>query len=689
MHDDEEQFARPGELYCKLVHYIYGYLGYSKEQYKEKKEKEKEKLKEMRKNFQNKKAELKKIENTHGKNTKRWKRTKKEYEKRKKKYDKTKAKVKQKDFYDAVNFLGLDLKVEEVLIFSGVTAVTIFFSLLSLTFVSFYLLSTNIFRILLVSTVVLPITSFLLFSHYPEILAERRKVKTLAKIPEAVTFLTISMQLTPSLEKAIDFSAENSEEPVSSGLRKILWDVYLRKYSSVEESLVSFAQKWGKWNEDFKMALYAVRESVLENSHEGLERSLDRANRIVIKGTKTKVEKFAASLSTPSMVLFALGILLPIIIGAMLPMFSMSSISSFTSSMSSMKGGSMETVSGQKPNTVLIVLLMDIIFPLAAFSYSYHILGKRPGTTKPPKIPSTLNKRKRMILMIISISVGVSLIITGVYLLHNMGGDHNIRTAYTMPILWGLAVPISLFFFVDTRERKKRREEIIELEDQLPDALFQLGSQMVQGKSLERSLENIAESMGETKVGKFFQKIVSKLQVQGKSLENVFMNKNEILDNYSSNKVVGSMKAVFRASQKNPKDAGKNIIEISSYHKDMQNLEQDIKNDLSSTVDTMKATGTIFAPLVMGVTTSLYILLSDIIGKINSGGASMISAPIFTLIIGIYLIEILITINYFTAGINHGSDTIERRYSIAVTLPIGVLVYTICTLFSQSFMGVV
>ncbi len=689
MHDNQEQYSGPGGLYCKLAHTFYEYFGYSEEQYKEKKEKEKEKLKDLRKRFQNKKAELKKIKNTHGENTNRWKKAKKEFEKRKKKYNKTKAKVEQEDFYDAVNFLGLDLRVEEVLIFSGVSAVMIFFSLLAITFVSFFQLSNNIFRISLVSTVVLPLASFLLLSHYPEILANRRKVKTLAKIPEAVTFLTISMQLTPSLEKAIDFSAKNSEEPVSSGLRKILWDVYLRKYPSVENSLVNFAQKWGKWNEDFKMALYAVRESVLENSHEGLERSLDRANRIVIKGTKTKVEKFASSLSTPSMVLFALGILLPIIIGAMLPMLSMSSITSLTSSMSSIKEGSMETVNNQKSNTVLIVLLMDIIFPLAAFCYSYHILGKRPGTTKPPSIPSTLTKKKRIILTMTSVTIGVSLVITGIFLLYSIGGDNITRTAYAMPILWGISVPISLVFFVDTRERKKRREEILELEDQLPDALFQLGSQMVQGKSLEKSFENIADSMGETKVGKFFRKVVSKLQVQGKSLEDVFTNEDGILENFPSNKVKGSMKAVFRASQKNPKDAGKNIIEISSYQKDMQNLEQDIKNDLSSTVDTMKATGTIFAPLVMGVTTALYILLSDVIGKINSGGADMISAPIFTLIIGIYLIEILIIINYFTAGINYGSDTIERRYSIALTLPIGLAVFTLCTLFSQSFMGVV
>ncbi|MFW6196968.1 MAG: hypothetical protein ACOC5D_06520, partial [Thermoplasmatota archaeon] len=560
---------------------------------------------------------------------------------------------------------------------------------MSITFVSFYRFSTNIFRISLVSTVTLPLISFLLSSHYPEILADRRKVKTLAKIPEAVTFLTISMQLTPSLEKAIDFSAENSEEPVSSGLRKILWDVYLREFSSVEESLVDFAQRWGKWNEDFKMALYAVRESVLENSHEGLERSLDRANRVVIEGTKTKVEKFASSLSTPSMVLFALGILLPIIIGAMLPMFSLSSITSFTTSTSSIESSSMETVSSQKPNTVLIVLLMDIIFPFAAFCYSYHILGKRPGTTQPPEIPSKLNKKKRMILMITSITIGMILVTTGILLLYKKGGHNIIRTAYAMLILWGISAPVSVFFFLDTKKRKERRSEIIELENQLPDALFQLGSQMVQGKSLERSLENIADSMGETNVGKFFQKIVSKLQIQGKSLKNVLMNKNGILEKFPSNKVRGSMKAVFRASQKNPKDAGKNIIEISSYHKDMQDLDQEIKNDLSSTVDTMKATGTIFAPMVMGVTTALYILLADVIGRINSGGANMIPAPIFTLIIGIYLIEILLIINYFTAGINHGSDSIERRYSIAVTLPIGLLVYTICTLFSQSFMGVV
>ncbi|MFW6196961.1 MAG: hypothetical protein ACOC5D_06480, partial [Thermoplasmatota archaeon] len=121
MRDDVRQYSRPGELYCKLVHTFYEYFGYSEEQYKDKKEKEKEKLKELRKLYQNKESELKKIRNTHGNKTDKWKKTKKELEKRKKKYDKTKAKFEQEDFYDAVKFLGLDLRVEEVLIFSGVT----------------------------------------------------------------------------------------------------------------------------------------------------------------------------------------------------------------------------------------------------------------------------------------------------------------------------------------------------------------------------------------------------------------------------------------------------------------------------------------------------------------------------------------------------------------------------------------
>ena len=96
----------------------------------------------------------------------------------------------------------------------------------------------------------------------------------------------------------------------------------IKTRSGIEEAFREFAYEWGYWNEDFKRSLYAIKSSTLERTTDGLNRALDKANDIILNGTRRQIEKFAASLSGPTTILFALGILLPMVIGAMLPMMS-------------------------------------------------------------------------------------------------------------------------------------------------------------------------------------------------------------------------------------------------------------------------------------------------------------------------------------------------------------------------------
>jgi hypothetical protein len=97
----------------------------------------------------------------------------------------------------------------------------------------------------------------------------------------------------------------------------------------------------------------------------------------------------------------------------------------------------------------------------------------------------------------------------------------------------------------------------------------------------------------------------------------------------------------------------------------------------------MKATGMIFAPLVMGVTSGLFFLLSGVFESLGSG-AQMIPSPIFVLIVGIYLILTVIIIMYFTTGIEHGADPIERRYQTGIALVVALLIFTVTTVAANA-----
>ena len=89
----------------------------------------------------------------------------------------------------------------------------------------------------------------------------------------------------------------------------------------------------------------------------------------------------------------------------------------------------------------------------------------------------------------------------------------------------------------------------------------------------------------------------------------------------------------------------------------------------------MKGTTLIFAPITMGIISSLYFMLEDVFT--NLGGVDMISPIAFSTVIGIYLIMMGIVITYFTKGIENSLDTLEFKYTFGKTILISIAIYSI------------
>ena len=80
------------------------------------------------------------------------------------------------------------------------------------------------------------------------------------------------------------------------------------------------------------------------------------------------MESFAAKLKTPSYVLHSIFILIPLALVALLPAV---------------------TVVGMKPETMDLVLLYDLTFPILVAVYSEYILMQRPVAFIPRQIPDS------------------------------------------------------------------------------------------------------------------------------------------------------------------------------------------------------------------------------------------------------------------------------------------------------------
>jgi len=156
------------------------------------------------------------------------------------------------------------------------------------------------------------------------------------------------------------------------------------------------------------------------------------------------------------------------------------------------------------------------------------------------------------------------------------------------------------------------------------------------------------------------------------------------------------MRMVVESVRKDNITAGQTIVGISHYLKDIQKLDSGIRLQLGSIMDTMRTTALFFAPLVMGITAALYVVLSGVTAGLSLGGATpglsaaisqSIPAPVFTLIIGVYLLLTVAIIMVFTSGIKNGPDSVGRRYEVGTALPAAMAVFTLATFAGQMLAG--
>ena len=164
-----------------------------------------------------------------------------------------------------------------------------------------------------------PLVAFMLIAYHPQMEAKREQTLALGYVSEIVNYMISSMRLTPNLEKAVEFTASHGRGKIAEDMKKLVWDVQIGKYLSVEEGLDELAYKWGKYNDDFKQALMIIRSSLLESDSAKREALLEKAAADVLEGSKEKMDHFARALSQPTVYLYYFGVLLPLMMAIVLP----------------------------------------------------------------------------------------------------------------------------------------------------------------------------------------------------------------------------------------------------------------------------------------------------------------------------------------------------------------------------------
>jgi len=600
------------------------------------------------------------------------------------------------DYHNAMTYTGFDLEPYETTLFAYTASI--------FTFILFFVLDLIIFRslgsealalkMLIALSLCIPIIVLIYLGEYVKIHTKWMKVRSLGDIPEVLSYIVMSMKLVPNMEVSIQFAAEHSNRPLAKDLRKMLWNLHVREYRGMDEAILEFANMWGKNSEYFKRSLHLIKSSTSEPDEAQRIITLNRALDIVLESTKKLMQNFASKLKNPTYILYSLFILIPLALVALMPAV---------------------TVVGIRFGAGTLVVLYDIILPLLTFAYAEYILMQRPAAFVPQSIPDEhpkLNniKMKKKLYMSISLVIGFLISLSGYTWIENGNPGNLISTVTlggifppTLMVIWGVVFAISFYLSAVYTPYKKIRDEIKRMESEFSDALFVLGRRISEGRATEEAFMHTAKTMEGSEIGRAFERIsLNLISVRSDIFAAIFDDDFGAFKDIYSDRIRTTMMLFVESAHRSHQAAGVAIVKLADHLKELQDVEENIKQSLYDMTSTMRSTAAIFAPLIAGVTIALSEVITKILqniadsierlppnllpgpAQISPDGLSQsIPSDVFMLAIGIYIILIAIILIRFSGTIEYGGDKAQLMYDIGQMLPVSAIMFTISAVVSR------
>ena len=452
---------------------------------------------------------------------------------------------------------------------------------------------------------------------HPGTLAGRRVQAMLRLSPEATNLMVMSLRFSPSISRALEFACRRPGE-FSIELRKCVWDVMMGTQSSIEDSLLAFGRRIEKHGPEVKAAMNALVTASKEATEAGVRRSLDRANHAIVAGAKRRIEENTISLSTPSMLLFGLGILLPLMIGSFIQMLSWdlwspdSGLESPNSS--SPEGGILETA-----------LVMNLLFPAIALAIALSAAARHPLEPVSRKRLDAAAFPWRMAVAAVILSASATTA-SGVLLQGLVG---------SVAMLLSAVLPIAAAMMLMDRQSGPARGS----EEQAEDVLFKLGARMLDGENFQSSLGRTSSDASQDR-----SDAISRLSLRHTALGQTFDKAAEReRSEMGGSNVLDGLMVIHEAASKDEDSAGMLAMDIAAYLRDMREIASTLRTRLRPTISMMKATSHFLGPVVLGITFALYVSLTSI----AHDGADDALASGFFVILGVFLAETNAVVVYF------------------------------------------
>ncbi|MDO8467525.1 MAG: hypothetical protein Q7S56_01080 [Nanoarchaeota archaeon] len=576
-----------------------------------------------------------------------------------------------------------------------------------------------------VLSVVFSLFLYYYVSGYPKRLANKWRLKASSQMVPAILYLVVYMRHTANLEKAVAFASEHLEPPLSLDFKKVFYDVEIGRFSTIKESLDNYLETWRDYSTEFIESFHLIESSLYEPDEARRIDTLEKSLQVILDGVYDKMLKFTHDVRSPLTNVYMLGVVLPTLGLALLPLAS--------------------AMIGDYIKWIHILILFNLIVPFLVFYLVDRVLFMRPGgygeTTlleQNPYYPSYISKKPYFIAFLICfplIFLGFLPLIFQYTPFPNwfglqrdysftelglgfLGNDklfdfRQVADGYAGPfgigaLLLGMFVPlgIALFFSIAYSEKTKllikERDRTKQLEDEFNNSLFQLGNRLGNGVPPELVFGKVAESARGLMTEDFFRKVDYNIRQGGMSVDRAIFDKQRgALIDYPSDLIATSMRILIESSKKGLKIAAISLMSISEYVKNIKKITDRLRDLLAEIISDMKSNMTFLAPLLSGIVVGLASMITAILTKLDLGQFSgstafgnlenilqifqvmkMVPPYYLQIIVGIYLIEIIFILTSALVTIDSGDDKLETTNKTGKNLSVGILIYFVIAMVS-------
>jgi Flp pilus assembly protein TadB len=580
----------------------------------------------------------------------------------------------------------------------GVFSLAILSTIIIIVFVMFSIVFFNIGLVFGLFGFIVALGAFWYLYKYPSSKAKSMGIRMSADSVLAILYMVIYMRASPNLEGAIKFASQNLEGPLAWDLRKLLWDIEVGRYSSASDAMIDYINKWKDKNKEFSEALNMLRGSAVEQARR--EIVYDETINIILNGTRERARHYAADLRMPMTLIYAMGVLLPVMGLVLFPIV-------------------LIFIADQvKPSFVFFGY--DILLPLSLYFIVSHILSSKPPTFSPPDISKAKGVPPMGKFALGSINIPIwpiALVLSLPFIFTGITGLTNPDTYYSVSfsitIIFGLSLIIIAYTFLDSYQKSRVRKDIEKIENEFATALFQLGNILGGGTPLEFAVDRVRVNLKELKIAEMFEIASLNMKKFGYTFEEAMFDKEVGAIWYYPSKLIHSiMQTIIQSAKKSVKTAASSMVVISRYLKGVHEVKEEIDDMLGETTSSMRFLAMFLSPMVAGVTITMAVVILQILTQLGAamtqittmssglntaqtfflvpwamGGTLPITPPVFQMIVGIYMIETAVLLAVFLNGVQYGEDPVGVRSSIWTILLLGMIIYIISWMVTYSMFG--